>query len=1020
VPFFGVGASAYGSAGEGGGEPEGELDSFFRLTTTAASGTYPFTIGMGFAKGESESVTTDLPNAQVKIKRTWDDGTVKHAIISGRAALTEDVPLTVNLSTGTQSEGAALTASDIETADPEASVQCGAFGTVDLGDLLASPVRTWVSGSEMVECHYRADVGGGTLLSVWFHVRLYADDRVWIRAIVENGYLDNGAGSLAANANRSYVPTLIIGGVTVYNNGGASLTHYQNTRYSAEGWIGGDPQVTPGHDVAYLRSSKLLPNYHWTDPSDATLDGLTQTYTQMGRGDLEESMGAAGFQESIGLLPKWDALYSTSGDARAFRSSLANSSHLNSYGIVWRDKTTNLAPKPSAFSTWSIEGPGGTGSYTVSRGTLTWEFNHMPSEGYLAYLVTGDYWHYETLLLHNALCYLTLSSGGGGAGRGNGTSRIMIGETRGTGWAIRNMVQLAGIYPTGDAVAGEYQTLLSNNIDHWKDIIDGLGGVGLGYLYEYNLLAYDPGTPGVVAPWMQHFNIQSLGFGYDLEPLASMTNYVVVRDWSYRGAVGILGDGTGFCFTRAYAYNARITDVEDYDPSTWFDTWAEVFSESLALALIEGGSSCENTLLGSSGGIPTDAAHGFWGNLMPAAAYAVDHAASGAADSWARFTEATNWSDIRDSGFDDTPNWGITPRSWSDSSVLPAWRVGQAVGEWREITGSELSGATTYNYGASNAPQGKQDAWIGWHVDTRTSKVYSVANGGHDDYWGNEVDVIDLMADSPAWTELLASSLQANVTSNDNHYADGRPVSRHSYYTPEFIENRDRAFLFGVGSGSKVGNPKYKVDAFNILTNTYDAADTHTQLQFGAISGGGWAVSKHPTTEDVYIWNENNRVDKWTESTGAWSTVSVGSPPVTAQEAASAIDPNTGLMFVAGGTGNISYTFNTSSGAFVARTLSGAEAANVTGAGRGMIFEPELGVFLWKSGASAGGDVIQIDPDTWEATDFATTGGGSLPAAAAVAGGNRPVYKKFLYVPALSGVVYCPAWGENLWFLRTH
>jgi hypothetical protein len=71
---------------------------------------------------------------------------------------------------------------------------------------------------------------------------------------------------------------------------------------------------------------------------------------------------------------------------------------------------------------------------------------------------------------------------------------------------------------------------------------------------------------------------------------------------------------------------------------------------------------CANTLHGGSGGDPAQASGGYWGNLLPAIAYAVDHGAAGAAASWARLTGASNWSSVLNSGFDNIPIWGVIPR----------------------------------------------------------------------------------------------------------------------------------------------------------------------------------------------------------------------------------------------------------------------------------------------------------------------------------------------------------------------
>lgn len=148
-----------------------------------------------------------------------------------------------------------------------------------------------------------------------------------------------------------------------------------------------------------------------------------------------------------------------------------------------------------------------------------------------------------------------------------------------------------------------------------------------------------------------------------------MTDYVTVRNWLYRGSVGITGDSSGFCFTQASSYNIRIcNNSNETQPGTWFPTWAQVYSESAAIGVITGGS-CSNTLGGSSAGTPANAATGYWGNYLPAIAYATSHGATGAAAAWARLIGATNWSALEfctgagTESFDNIPNWGVVPYS---------------------------------------------------------------------------------------------------------------------------------------------------------------------------------------------------------------------------------------------------------------------------------------------------------------------------------------------------------------------
>jgi hypothetical protein len=114
---------------------DGHLDNVttFTLTTAAATGSYPFTLGLGFKKADvPDSFCLDISTAQVVVKRRWNDGSVKHAIVSGHASLTQNVARTITVIRGHAAPGTALTSSDIQTAAPTASVQCGALGTVNL------------------------------------------------------------------------------------------------------------------------------------------------------------------------------------------------------------------------------------------------------------------------------------------------------------------------------------------------------------------------------------------------------------------------------------------------------------------------------------------------------------------------------------------------------------------------------------------------------------------------------------------------------------------------------------------------------------------------------------------------------------------------------------------------------------------------------------------------------------------------------------------------------------------------
>ena len=627
------------------GKSAGSIIQSFRITadTTAIN---PFTVGLIFKKGEViNPPTLDIDDYQIMIKKRWSDNSIKHVIASGSVAMTADIPKTINVyGDGTPPTGLVLTESDIVAAAPSASVELGDKGTVNLSSLLGSPVRVWLSGISMVEAHYQTDIISD--LSVWFYVRLYKTGDIWIRVIVENG-------DVTGASNESYTAKIMVDGNVVYNK---AITHYAYTRYAVEGWVSSSgPDITIAHDTEYLMRTKLVPNYWKKNTSASTLNELSQNYTPFSRCDWTERMGSAGFQNQIGLLPLWDALYlSSGGDYRAYKSVIANSNAIFSYAIIWSDKTTNKPIKLTDYSSWTCGGPGQGGYYEWGAGSLIWEKAHHGSAGYLAYLITGDYYYLEAMEYQATLCYLMETSDAG-----NDASRIIRGQTRAVAWQHRTLGQLIAIAPK-DEITTQLSSWLNYNLTYWESVRNKEGMNKLGYLYEYNLAAYEP---GYTAPWMQHFWIQTYGMMKDIEPFDTSMLLDSLTTFLYQAAVGILGStgSENYCFTKASSYTIKISDGTNGDPATWYDSWGTVYEKTWG----QSNTSCGNRLEGSSGGNPADGSTGYWGNLFPAISYAVDHKAKGSTEAWQRLTGAENFSTFENSGFDDIPIWGIYPRDTS-------------------------------------------------------------------------------------------------------------------------------------------------------------------------------------------------------------------------------------------------------------------------------------------------------------------------------------------------------------------
>lgn len=714
-------------------EGGGALLPSFSLTSTSGGTDLPFAIGHAFKKGDVPSGSTLGADSAIQVtsKATWSDGSLKFAIIAGQKTLTANTPADVTLQIdGTVASGTNIATSDL--ASVTASIDCGSIGTASWSSSdWPSPFETLVTGPVMSSWLYRKAVGGDAHIVAWLEVRAFLGGAVEVLAWVENGYLD-----VSSPTARTETFAFTLAGTERYSG---SLTLYPRTSvvlasgWPVAHWVSTDPAVIPSHDTDYLDSTKLVPHYWKRSPSTTALNALVQTYTPGGVGSHTAIMGSAGYQNAIGLLPQWEAMYCTSGDSRAYKATEVNSAHFRSFATTWRDSATNLPVRPSLRPTWTVLGAGGGGDYTLSAGSTTWELNHIPSAGFLAYLISGRRFHYDTMALSCATCYLSQSST-----QGSGVNRLMNAEDRGTAWIQRSMGQLAAIGGS-EAAAADYRATIAATITWWKTNRVEASGINLlGYIHSYQLATNAYGT-GRLGPWMHSWWIAANGYLYDMEALDSQTDLVAVRDWMYKAAVGYLGvsgDVNSHSFTQAGQYSLKVAATTNNDPTTWYDSWGTVHTESYGSS----NSSASNTLAGSPE--LADEGNG-WGEMLGAIAYAVDHVAVGAAAAWARLSGATNFSSMENSGFDDRPQFGIVKRSTSGNSAMAVLAASMTAGQWAQMTPSGLTTAM-FETGASNTidyldkgchdPVNKQIRFIGgghltdlrWHQYDETTNAWSV------------------------------------------------------------------------------------------------------------------------------------------------------------------------------------------------------------------------------------------------------------------------------------------------------
>ena len=643
---------------------------------SATGGTLlPFTVGQTLRQGEvpnGSTLVANVPNSQFVVKNRWPDGSAKFAILSGRADMTANTWKTIGLSVATAgASAAAVSTADLKATGVTASVQFGSFGTAgwSAGDW-DTPTKTWVAGPEMSAFTYRKPIGSDAHLVAWLEVRAYKGGRVEVMPWIENGYL-----KVASPAAKSATATFTLEGTQRFSQTLNLLNHQRVVLASGTTlthWVGGDPQVTPRSNAAYLMSTKLVPNYRGsTAASSVVFSRLPASYTPLAQASYPDEMGQPGYFPSIGLLPEWDVAYLTSGgDPRAYRGVLISALASGRYGFHYRDESTNRPLRFSSYPNLVMNGDSGVadtgssvgGGYTPSASggvPPTYDTPHLPSLGYMAYLLTGWNYFLEEAQFSATANFLKNSDDKRQLGKGVFESSAGTNTTRGAAWQVRTLAQAATITPDDDTLRTEFVTSVNENISYYHGRYIATPNNQLGLVQPYS--DYEPGDPWQSASWMEDFFTAAFGYLKDLQTFSPtvQTKLDQFLAWKYRSVVGRLGGSGSDQFS--YRYGAQYTVY--YAPSAsanwvsgtgpWYNSWGEI---ARAMALPSTGNLGEPL----ESGYPVSPT-GYWANLMPAISYAVDHGATGADAAWARITAASNFPEQAVT-YNNDPVWGVKPR----------------------------------------------------------------------------------------------------------------------------------------------------------------------------------------------------------------------------------------------------------------------------------------------------------------------------------------------------------------------
>lgn len=692
----------------------------FGVTSSVGGTNLPFAFGHVFVEGDIPSgsyVNSDLTDWQAVPTTYWPDGSLRHAIIAGRATCSANVLKSIALSvSATNRSGTALTEADLAAALPTTTLVAGG-DSFTLNSLIGTAARhrTVCAGPVMSNWLYRRQIAGSNHLVAWFDVRLYIGGAVEIFPWIENCYL-----TVASPGADTRTYTLTIGVTQRFSSSidmraGTRVPLINNTSDTFKHWsywAGTDPQITPQHDMDYLRGTRMVPNLTIA-PAESLLSGLQTYYAPNTLAGVPAGMGAGGGNSAIiGSIdtPSQALFVSSDGDVRAFNATVAMGLSGGTWSIHYRaeaSSTQGLAGYPNEPMRWSSypnaslqvgqgaspELIGGDTAFAgVTYGTPV--TTHQPSFGFLPWLITGRWYFLEEQIYWTNWNYLKATPNqrrGEESGQVTGTYPAYAASAeagiidlsngtyphRGGAWSLRALGQTVAILPTTHPCYAAMKASFDTNVGFYYDLfISGsyaqdatsaqYVGNALGLLGWY-YGGQAAGTPNyLMSAFMNNFVCNVFPYLRELEinPAGTVkTELDALVQHALKWTVGVTGDASGF----DYRWGCDLYDctIGVNNPPTLDASFAALFAHNVAF---KGWDTSPSDAILRYGNVEIQNYDGGWpyfGSHLTALAYAVDAGVTGAAAARARVLAASNWPTLNalQASSAKLHCYAVTPRS---------------------------------------------------------------------------------------------------------------------------------------------------------------------------------------------------------------------------------------------------------------------------------------------------------------------------------------------------------------------
>jgi hypothetical protein len=395
---------------------------------------------------------------QTDVKTTWDDGSVRFAVVSTNVPASEDYPVTVG-----RPEAGTFT-----PIRPDATVEFAINGARWVARAPAAFSDEWLSGPLVSEGRaIVAPMQGATphpLLRVIFDVRSFVGGGHRLDVTVEN-VLD-----VAAADAVKYDVAVRVGGRLVFEKGGVEHKYLARWRRVFPVDLT-EAAVVPDFSV-FVAAQALPPYMAALDAPARSTAG--QQFDILGTGDLMVPMNAHGGRPEIAPYPDWTAQYIVHRRADQRDYMLRHGEAAASWGIHIKEPDgvglVSLDDHPRYWLDYRAQGDGRPQSVAATGGlrgmAVAGDIAHQPSLAFVPYLVTGDRFYLDEMKFWANYCLI--GSQPDDYARNEAQGLLIANEVRGIGWGLRNLADAAAFLPDDDPYRRYFAQKLRNNLE-WLD-----------------------------------------------------------------------------------------------------------------------------------------------------------------------------------------------------------------------------------------------------------------------------------------------------------------------------------------------------------------------------------------------------------------------------------------------------------------------------------------------------------------------------------------------------------------------